>query len=54
MRYGFETVMGVDEGTCKDVFEEDGESMPWTERIEDDEGACCGDGRIGGRCGGIG
>lgn len=53
-RYGFDTVMSVDEGTCKDVLDEDGESMPWTERIEDDEGACCGDGRMGGRCGGIG
>lgn len=31
--------MGVDDGTCKDVLDEDGESMPWTERIEDDEGA---------------
>ena len=46
--------MGVEEGTCNDVVEEVGESMPWTERIEDDEGACCGDGRIGGRCEGIG
>ena len=44
--------MGVDEGTCTDVLDEDGESMPWTERTEDDERACCGDGRIGGRCGG--
>lgn len=27
-RYGFDTIMGVDEGTCKDVLDEDGESMP--------------------------
>ena len=46
--------MGVDEGRCKEVLDEDGESMPCTERIEDDEGACWGDGRIGGRWGGIG
>ena len=44
----------MDEGTCEDVLDDDGESKPWTERIEDDEGACWGDGRMGGRCGGIG
>ena len=31
--------MDVVEGMCREVFEEDDESMPWTERIEDDEGA---------------
>lgn len=53
-RCGFERLTGVDNGGWSEVLEEDGESIPWTERIEDEEGAWCGEGRIGGICCGIG
>ena len=52
-RCGFALTVGLDDGGCNDVFEEDGESMPCTERIEDEEWAGCGEGRGGGRCGDI-
>ena len=38
-RCEFETLTGVDDGGWSEVSEEDGESTPWTERIEDEEGA---------------
>lgn len=52
-RCGFVLIIGLDEGGCDDVLDEDGESMPCAERIEDEEGACCVEGRGGGRCCGI-
>ncbi len=38
-RCRFEMVTGVDDGGCSEVLEEDGESIPCTECIEDEEGA---------------
>lgn len=53
-RCGFEAAIGVDEGTRSDVLEEDGESMPCTDRMDEIEGACCGEARISGTCCGRG
>lgn len=49
-RCRFEMLTGVDDGGWSEVLEEDGESTPCTESIEDEEGACCGEGRISGMC----
>lgn len=43
-RCGFVLIVGLDEGGCDDVLDEDGESIPCTERIEDEEGVAVGKG----------